>query len=177
MPLTAIPQYSVISCHGRELTAPSHAREQARKSLFGWGLAEHAEDAALIISELVTNAIRHGAGPVIAGISYGNGHLRIEVHDDGPDRPVRSHATAYDQSWRGLAVIDGLIELYGGTWGVTDDDAGDGKIVYVSICVEGGPPGSPAVDRRSHGFAGARRGRCACCLVTGPGPDPAGGPR
>ena len=138
MPLTAIPQHSVACCLGRELTAPGHAREQARKALFGWGLGEHAEDADLIISELVTNAIRHGAGPVIIGISYDSGHLRIEVHDDGPGRPIRHQATPDSECWRGLAVIDALIEPYRGTLGVMDDDAGGGKTVYVSMCVTGG---------------------------------------
>jgi hypothetical protein len=81
--------------------------------------------------------IRHGAGPVIIGISYDSGHLRIEVHDDGPGRPIRHQATPDSECWRGLAVIDGLIEPYRGTLGVMDDDAGGGKTVYVSMCVTG----------------------------------------
>ena len=40
----------------------SSAREQARKALPGWGLGEHTDVAELVVSELVTNAIVHGAG-------------------------------------------------------------------------------------------------------------------
>lgn len=39
-----------------------HAREQARKALFDWGLGDHAWLAELIVSELLANAIRHGRG-------------------------------------------------------------------------------------------------------------------
>ena len=129
--------HRVASCLSRELTAPGHAREQARKALFGWGLGEYCEDAEVIISELVTNAVRHGAGPPTIGIAYDGRQLRIDVHDDGSGRPVRHRVTLDSESWRGLAVIDGLIEPYGGTLDVTDDSAGGGKTVSVSLCLNG----------------------------------------
>jgi anti-sigma regulatory factor (Ser/Thr protein kinase) len=135
--LTAIREHSVSCRLSREPTEVRHAREQARKAFFGWGLGEHAELAEIIVSELVTNAIHHGAGPVSARISYVSGQLHVEVHDDGSGRPVRRLVTAEDESGRGLALIDGLIELYGGRRGVANDDAGDGKTVYVAICLAG----------------------------------------
>jgi anti-sigma regulatory factor (Ser/Thr protein kinase) len=117
----------------RGLTEPGHAREQARKALFGWGLGEHAYIVEVIVSEMVTNAIRHGTGPVRTRISCDNGHLRIEVHDDGPGRPLRCEAAADDESGRGLVMIDGLLDPFGGSRGVEDDPDGDGKTVYVSV--------------------------------------------
>ncbi len=42
----------------------SRARELARKALTDWGLADHTDLAELIVSELTTNALRHGAGPI-----------------------------------------------------------------------------------------------------------------
>jgi anti-sigma regulatory factor (Ser/Thr protein kinase) len=138
MPLIAMQEHSVSCRLSRELTAPRNAREHAREALFGWGLGEHADLVEIIISELVTNAIRHGAGPVGTRLSHGRGQLCVEVHDDGRDRPVRRQAGAEDESGRGLAMIDGLIESYGGSLGVTDDDAGYGKTVHVSICLTGG---------------------------------------
>src|SRR5712691_1113935 len=83
MPLTATREHSVSWRLSREPVQVRHAREQARKALFGWGLGEHAELAELIVSELVTNAIRHGDGPIQVRISYDGGDLRVEVHDDG----------------------------------------------------------------------------------------------
>ena len=138
MPLTAMPELSVSWPPGRDLTEPRRAREQARKALFGWGLGEHAETAELIIDELVANAICHGTGPVGTRISYSGGLLWMEVHDDGPGRPVRRKADADAESGRGLTVIDGLLDLHGGSFGVEDDADGDGKTVYVSVCLATG---------------------------------------
>jgi anti-sigma regulatory factor (Ser/Thr protein kinase) len=128
-----------VSCrYNRELTAPRDAREETRKALCSWGLEDHFDVTQIIISELVTNAIRHGAGPVGICITYERGDLHIEVHDDGPGRPVRRQPTAKDESGRGLAVIDGLIDLYGGAGlVVVSDVAGDGKTVCVSIRLTG----------------------------------------
>ena len=138
MPLTAAPELSVSWPPGRDLTEPRNARHEIRKALFGWGLGEHAEDVELILSELVANAICHGTGLVRTRISYSSGLLRMEVHDDGPGRPVRREATADDVSGRGLTVIYGLLDLHGGTLGVEDDADGDGKTVYVSVYLAGG---------------------------------------
>ncbi|HEX3956625.1 MAG TPA: ATP-binding protein [Trebonia sp.] len=137
MPLTAIREQSVSCCLGRAPAEVSHAREQTRKALFGWGLEGHTELAEIIVSELVTNAICHGEGPVRARISHGDNHLHVQVHDDGPGRPVRRQAATEDESGRGLAVIDGLIDMYGGSLSVIDDGAGTGKTVYVAICLAG----------------------------------------
>jgi hypothetical protein len=47
-----------VSCrYGRELTAPRAAREETRKAPCSWGLEDQVDDAQVIISELVTNAI------------------------------------------------------------------------------------------------------------------------
>jgi anti-sigma regulatory factor (Ser/Thr protein kinase) len=138
MPSTATRERSV-SCHyDRELTAPGQARDMVSKALFRWGLREHADLAEIIISELVTNAVIHGEGPVMTRVSYDGRNLRMEVHDDGPGRPVWRQAGAEDESGRGLTLIDGLIWLNGGSLGVEDDAEGDGKTVWISACLAGG---------------------------------------
>jgi len=98
-----------------------------------WGLGEHADLAALLVSELVTNAFCHGEGIARLDVSLAGGDLRVEVHDDGGGRPVRRQPNADDEAGRGLALIDGLIELYGGQRGITEDGTGPGKTVYVVI--------------------------------------------
>jgi anti-sigma regulatory factor (Ser/Thr protein kinase) len=133
MPSTAVREGSVSCRYSRELTAPRDAREETRKTLCGWGLEDHVDVAQVIISELVTNAIRHGEGPVGTRISREGLYLHVEVRDDGSGRPVRRQATAEDESWRGLIVIDGLMQLYGGSLVVVNDETGDGKTVCVSI--------------------------------------------
>jgi anti-sigma regulatory factor (Ser/Thr protein kinase) len=125
-----------MSCRlSREPAQNGHAREQARQALFRWGLGEHADLAELIVSELATNAIRHGGGLVRLRMLYARGDLRVEVHDAAADRPVRQQATADNESGRGLAVLDGLIGLHGGRRGVATDSTGHGKTVYVMICL------------------------------------------
>jgi anti-sigma regulatory factor (Ser/Thr protein kinase) len=111
----------------------SRAREQTRKALPQWGLGEHTDVAELIVSELVANAVVHGDGRIEVRLSCGAGELRAEVHDDSAGRPVRRRPRSDDEWGRGLELIDGLIELYGGTRGVVEDAAGAGKTVYVSV--------------------------------------------
>ncbi|SRR6266566_5186111 len=112
----------------------SRAREQTRKTLPGWGLDDHTDIAELIVSELVTNAMVHGGGQIEVRLSCAAAcDLWAEVHDDGPGRPVRQCPGSDDEGGRGLELIDGLIELYGGARGVVEDTSGVGKTVYVAV--------------------------------------------
>jgi two-component sensor histidine kinase len=118
----------------------SRARRLARETLTGWNLTAHADLAQLVTSELVTNAIRHGTGPVQVTLSRTAAELRIDVHDDGPGRPECQHASAADEGGRGLDLIDALIALQGGSWSVRPDTAipdgdGPGKTVQVTFPV------------------------------------------
>jgi anti-sigma regulatory factor (Ser/Thr protein kinase) len=136
VPLTAVPEYSASWLLGRDLTEARHAREQARKALAAWELSEHADVTELILSELVANAIRHGQGQIGVRISHDGTNLRVEVHDDGADRPIRRPAATDNESGRGLELVDGLLGV-DGVRGVTADEAGDGKTVYAVIRLAG----------------------------------------
>jgi anti-sigma regulatory factor (Ser/Thr protein kinase) len=146
-PLTVTCGHSVSLCLTRELTEVKRARAAAGTALSGWGLGEHAEVTQLILSELVTNAIRHGAGPVRVRISHDPGHLHVGVHDDGPGRPARRPVTEDDESGHGLELIDGLLREHGGTRWVAEDKAGGGKTVQVAIRLPDGP--GPEARRRA----------------------------
>jgi anti-sigma regulatory factor (Ser/Thr protein kinase) len=112
----------------------SRARELARKALTDWGLADHTDLAELIVSELTTNALRHGAGPITVHLAYTvNGDLWLDVHDHSPSRPSLNQATADDEQGRGLALLDALMDLYGGTSGTADDPHTPGKSIYVAV--------------------------------------------
>lgn len=142
MPRTAAGGHSVACQLGRDPAQVSHARERARKALCDWGLGEHADLAALVVSELVSNAVCHGETPIWVRLSAGDGDLRVEVHDGGAGRPVRRHAGEGDDCGRGLEVLDGLIELHGGERGVISDPSGPGKTVYVVLSLETTPAGA-----------------------------------
>ncbi|GAA4636489.1 ATP-binding protein [Actinoallomurus vinaceus] len=67
------------------------ARALTTAVLLGWN-ADLVEDAVLVTSELVTNAIAHGAAPVTLAITVRNGDepaIVIDVTDASPDLPVQ----------------------------------------------------------------------------------------
>jgi hypothetical protein len=142
MQLTAAREPAVTYLPGREPVHARHARHQARALLEAWDLREHADLGELVVSELVTNAVCHGAGPIWMQLSFTGGDLRVEVHDDGAGRPVRKHVGGEDECGRGLELLDGLIELHGGERGVINDPAGPGKTVYVVLSLEATPAGA-----------------------------------
>jgi anti-sigma regulatory factor (Ser/Thr protein kinase) len=133
MPGTALAELAVSLSLDPEPAQVARARELAAKVLADCGRAEHAWLAELIVSELATNAIVHGSGPVSVGLSCRSDSVRVEVHDQHPGRPVRRRPSAQDEAGRGLALIDGLIGLYGGEFGTTADSGGPGKSVYVTV--------------------------------------------
>ena len=128
---------------------PDHRRDRqellpalVREALAEWGLDFFIDHTVLISSELVTNALRHGAGTITIRLYRARRHLRIEVHDHGTGRPVRRRAATGDESGRGLAVIDGLIAMYHGKRGCIDDDTGPGKTVYVVLQITANASGA-----------------------------------
>jgi two-component sensor histidine kinase len=136
-PSTATRERSVSRHYDPDLTAPKQARNAVIRALFRWGLGDLADLGTLILSELVTNAVCHGAGPVSIRILHNDDYLYMEVHDDGPGRPVWRQAGAEAESGRGLVLIKDLIELNGGSLGVVQDAEGNGKTVWVSVRLEG----------------------------------------
>jgi signal transduction histidine kinase len=144
--VTAAFRWAVAACCKPASTRSSHglrrARELVRKTLAGWGLGEQAELAELVVTELATNALRHGTGPIDIRLSYSGNDLRTEVHDHGAGRPVRRPTTADDEQGRGLELLDGLIDLNGGARGVVGDTDSPGKIVYVVLSLDSSQAGT-----------------------------------
>src|SRR6266852_2716862 len=88
-----------------EAVQVSRVRRRARLALPTWGLAEHAELAELVISELVTNAIVHGSGLIEIRLAYESGSLTVFVYDQGDGQPVRRHPDGDWEYGRGLELI------------------------------------------------------------------------
>lgn len=125
------------------------AREFTGQTLGGWGLLVLAEDAAVIVSELVTNALLHGCG-------LGGAADQVEllwwrraaqavcaVTDPGPQPPVLVSADPLAEAGRGLQVVQAL----SATWGWTRL-GGRRKAVWAALSVPGadaarGWPGRP----------------------------------
>ncbi|WP_407285582.1 SpoIIE family protein phosphatase [Streptomyces sp. BP-8] len=95
-----------------EPAAVGRARELATGQLRQWGLEELSYTTELVVSELVTNAVRHAAGPL---------HLRLlrdltlltEVSDTGHTSPHLRHAASDDEGGRGLFIVAQLVQRWG----------------------------------------------------------------
>jgi anti-sigma regulatory factor (Ser/Thr protein kinase) len=118
---------------GNDPAEIGYARELARKALAAWGLSDHAGLAELVLTELATNALRHGVGPIDIVMAYSGSDLLTAVHDHGAGRPVCRQVTVDDEQGRGLVLLDGLVDLNGGARGVVNDTHGPGKAVYVTL--------------------------------------------
>ncbi|MDX3853105.1 SpoIIE family protein phosphatase [Streptomyces sp. AK02-01A] len=93
--------------------AVATARQLATRQLAAWGLAE--EDAfatELIVSELVTNAIRYAAPPIRLRLIRDRA-LTCEVSDSSSAAPFLRHARTTDEGGRGLLLVAQLAERWG----------------------------------------------------------------
>lgn len=104
----------------RSARAPGRARGLLRERLAGWGVGEEARDVAeLLLSELVTNSVRHAARPtgrlVAVGAELSPGRLlRIEVADASEAQPVLRTGPAADaEGGRGLLLVAALAAEWG----------------------------------------------------------------
>ncbi|MCF2527038.1 ATP-binding protein [Yinghuangia soli] len=106
----------------------------------GWGLHpdhERADTLRLIVSELVTNAVKHAGmlSPQIDVVLHltEDGWLRLGVHDRHPFRPKALLETVDDDSGRGLLIVKHLVAECGGTAGIEPDADLGGKTVWVAV--------------------------------------------
>jgi len=97
------------------------AREFTGQTLRGWGLPLLAEDAAVIVSELVTNALLHGCAKSAAAdqvellLWRRAGQMVCAVTDPGPQAPVLVLPEPLAEAGRGLQVVQALSVTWGWT--------------------------------------------------------------
>ncbi|MDQ0797987.1 ATP-binding SpoIIE family protein phosphatase [Streptomyces sp. B1I3] len=93
--------------------APSLARRAVREHLARWGVPPDAGDAVeLAVSELVTNAVRHGSPPLTVRLIRTDA-LTVEVSDSSPSAPHLRHARSVDEGGRGLFITAQLSTRWG----------------------------------------------------------------
>ncbi|MFC5954828.1 SpoIIE family protein phosphatase [Streptomyces pratens] len=91
----------------------TRARAMVREQLYEWGLEKHADNAELMVGELVTNAVRHAhARPVALRLVRGD-TLLCEVEDDDHELPTLLNTGPTDEFGRGLRVVSRLAREWG----------------------------------------------------------------
>ncbi len=93
---------------------PGRARRLVRRALRRWNLPELIDTTELLVSEVVTNAVRYADRPVTLRLLCTD-NLRCEVGDDCPQLPRRRQAQPCDEDGRGLAVVSRLAKRWGAT--------------------------------------------------------------
>lgn len=100
------------------------ARKLTAARLRHCGLEAFVDDATLIVSELVTNAIQHGdGGQITMTMTLRDGLLRLAVHGETPGLPIVRIAPHDAECGRGLFLVDHLAAAHGGTWGTDHNGA------------------------------------------------------
>lgn len=109
-----------------EDAAPGRARRLARRALARWGLEELSDSVELLVSEVVTNAVRYAERPVTLRLLRTD-VLRCEVGDDSPQLPRQRRARDTDEGGRGLFLVNRLARRWGATRLST------GKVVWFEL--------------------------------------------
>ncbi|MFJ6217069.1 SpoIIE family protein phosphatase [Streptomyces sp. NPDC092296] len=99
------------------------ARTLATEQLAAWGLADTAFTTELVVSELVTNAIRHAHGPIRLRLIRDRS-LICEVSDAGHTSPNLRRARTTDEGGRGLFLVAQLSQRWGTRY------TPDGKVIW-----------------------------------------------
>ena len=115
------------------LLAPREARIAIARFLSKAQLSQLTDDAQLLASELVTNAVKHASGPIDVRAYVRDGFLRLEVGDSSVDRcPEPRCASAEDEGGRGMELVDKLSARWG--WRAR----GHVKVVWLDLAVPAG---------------------------------------
>ncbi|QTE02646.1 SpoIIE family protein phosphatase [Streptomyces cyanogenus] len=93
------------------LVAP--VRKQVVEQLDTWSLSEASFTTELVVSELVTNAIRYGAHPIRLRLIHDAATLICEVSDTSPTAPHLRRAKTFDEGGRGLLLVAQLTQRWG----------------------------------------------------------------
>ncbi|MEO3870002.1 ATP-binding protein [Nonomuraea sp. B12E4] len=124
---------SASAIHAVEYLLPSvpsgvgKARSLVRTELTGWAPQQAIDDCLLIVSELVTNAVRHGGSAYALRLEVREDRLYGEVFDPGDGVPQQRSPDIDAISGRGLQIVAALSDA----WGVTPGDGG--KTVWFTV--------------------------------------------
>ncbi|MFJ5921880.1 SpoIIE family protein phosphatase [Kitasatospora sp. NPDC092948] len=97
----------------RDPAEVARARKLTAATLAGWGLEEAGFVTELVVSELVTNAVRYGLPPIGLRLIRDRGTLICEVSDGSSTAPHLRRARTFDEGGRGLLLVAQLCRNWG----------------------------------------------------------------
>ncbi|MDG6103816.1 ATP-binding protein [Dactylosporangium aurantiacum] len=107
--------------------ATALARDLVDRCCERWGVRHVADDAALVVTELVANAVQHARTGSTVVVTLRERYLHVAVRDRSSRRPRRITADNELESGRGLLIVDGVAT----SWGVIDTVGG--KVVWATL--------------------------------------------
>ncbi|MFI9383791.1 STAS domain-containing protein [Kutzneria sp. NPDC052558] len=114
------------------------ARHFVTDTCIDWGVGDSADDACIIASELVENAVLHGRSRAQLRLELRRGVLTIAVRDDDPGRPRHLTVGTAPTGGRGVFMVDAIARA----WGYAPTWSG-GKVVWAMLattaCVDNHP--------------------------------------
>jgi hypothetical protein len=119
--------WSEVRRFGASFRTPMAARLFVAATLERWGLGCLVDDAVLVVSELVTNAVVHARSDVVVTLSLTGDSVRLSVGDGSRQPPAPRPLGSFDESGRGLS----LVAAAASRWGT--DVGGRGKVVWVEL--------------------------------------------
>jgi PAS domain-containing protein/anti-sigma regulatory factor (Ser/Thr protein kinase) len=127
LPAEARPVPARTSIDRRDPRAARAARDFIAAHVSGPELTEFRETAVLLVSEVVTNALRHTHGRVELELWRFADRVRVEVSDETSRGPVPAGGDVLDESGRGVPLMDALSDR----WGISPHGAG--KVVWFEL--------------------------------------------
>lgn len=114
------------------------ARDVIARFVASSELVDIRDTCVLLVSEVVTNALRHTDGQVVLELWLFPERLRVEVSDETSRGPVVGGGDLLDDSGRGIPLMDALSDR----WGTAPQ--GDGKVVWFELDLPAPEPDGPA---------------------------------
>ncbi len=119
---------------GSHESSPGSARAIVRDLLADQVSPEDVDTAVLVVSELVTNGVRHtdDTAELELTVQATGGVVHVEIRDHDPRPPISTRASAGAESGRGLSIVTALSSHWGWT-----PIQGNGKRIWCEIVCRG----------------------------------------